>query len=46
MLSEECFKVRIACLRKEEDGVTRERERLERDKVRVRARERIGCTRR
>ena len=33
MLTEEGFKIRIASLRKEEDALTRERERLEREKV-------------
>jgi hypothetical protein len=35
MLTEEGFKIRVASLRKEEDALTRERERLERDKVRA-----------
>jgi hypothetical protein len=33
MLTEEGFKVRVAGLRKEEDALSRERERLEREKV-------------
>lgn len=32
-LTEEGLKIRIAFLRKEEDGLTRERDRLERDKA-------------
>lgn len=34
MLTEEGFKIRVAALRKEEEALSRERERLERDKVR------------
>ncbi len=34
MLTEEGFKVRMLCLRKEEESVLRERERLEREKAR------------
>ena len=33
-LTEEGLKIRVAFLRKEEDGLTRERERLEREKAR------------
>ena len=34
MLTEEGFKIRVAALRKEEEALSRERERLERDKAR------------
>jgi hypothetical protein len=33
MMTEEGFKVRVAMLRKEEDALSREKDRLERDKV-------------
>jgi hypothetical protein len=37
MLTEEGFKIRVAALRKEEEALSRERERLERDKARRRS---------